>query len=154
VPVVVVPDDWTATEGRVLVGLDDDESSAAALHLAAREAHATGGGLTLLHAWQMPVPTMDGEVAVLASPIEQKAAHRRILDTAGDVLRAAYPDVPIELILVNDNPPSALLIEARRSSLLVIGTHHRGPLTGALLGSVGQDIVAQSRIPICVVPRP
>lgn len=152
VPVVVVPDDWTAGGGRVLVGLDDD-SSAAALEFAAREAEASGVTLTLVHAWQMPVPTMDGAVALLASPIEQKAMHRRILDAAADTLQAAHPDLVIERLLVNDNPPAALLTEARRASLLVIGTHHRGPLTGAILGSVGQDTVAQSRIPVCVVPE-
>ncbi|WP_100814320.1 universal stress protein [Microbacterium lacus] len=154
VPVVVVPDDWAATDGRVLVGVDDDDSSSAAIHFAAREARAAGVGLTLVHAWQMPVPTMDGAVAVLASPIEQKAAHRRILDAAGDAVLAEYPDVAVERMLVHDNPPAALLTEARRSALLVIGTHHRGPLEGALLGSTGQDTVAQSRIPVCVVPRP
>lgn len=153
VPVVVVPDDWTATDGRVLVGLDDDDSSIAALHVAAREAQVAGVPLVLVHAWQMPVPTMDGEVALLASPIEQKAAHRRILDTAADDLLAAYPGLVIERMLVNDNPPAALLTEARRASLLVIGTHHRGPVAGAILGSVGQDTVAQSRIPVCVVPE-
>ncbi len=153
VPVVVVPDDWTAGGGRVLVGLDDDDSSAAALEFAAREAEASGVTLTLVHAWQMPVPTMDGAVALLASPIEQKAMHRRILDAAADTLQAAHPDLVIERLLVNDNPPAALLTEARRASLLVIGTHHRGPLTGAILGSVGQDTVAQSRIPVCVVPE-
>jgi nucleotide-binding universal stress UspA family protein len=152
VPVVVVPDDWTPKEGRVLVGLDDDDSSSAAIHFAAREAQAAGVGLMLVHAWQMPVPTMDGAVAVLASPIEQKAGHRRILDTVGDDLQAAYPGLAIERVLVNDNPPAALLAEARLASLLVIGTHHRGPVTGAILGSVGQDTVAQSRIPVCVVP--
>ena len=152
VPIVVIPDDWSDTEGRILVGVDDDDSSSAAVDFAAREARDAGVGLTLVHAWQMPVPTMDGAVALLASPIEQKATHRRILDAVADTVQAAYPGIAVERILVNDNPSAALLTEARRSSLVVIGTHHRGPLAGAVLGSVGQDTVAQSRTPICVVP--
>ena len=152
VPIVVIPDDWSDTEGRILVGVDDDDSSSAAVDFAAREARDAGVGLTLVHAWQMPVPTMDGAVALLASPIEQKATHRRILDAVADTVLAAYPGIAVERILVNDNPSAALLTEARRSSLVVIGTHHRGPLAGAVLGSVGQDTVAQSRTPVCVVP--
>ena len=152
VPIVVIPDDWSDTEGRILVGVDDDDSSSAAIDFAAREARDAGVGLTLVHAWQMPVPTMDGAVALLASPIEQKATHRRILDAVADTVLAAYPGIAVERILVNDNPSAALLTEARRSSLVVIGTHHRGPLAGAVLGSVGQDTVAQSRTPVCVVP--
>jgi nucleotide-binding universal stress UspA family protein len=152
VPIVVIPDDWSDTEGRILVGVDDDDSSSAAVDFAVREARDAGVGLTLVHAWQMPVPTMDGAVALLASPIEQKAAHRRILDAVADTVQAAYPGIAVERMLVNDNPSAALLTEARRSSLVVIGTHHRGPLAGAVLGSVGQDTVAQSRTPVCVVP--
>ncbi|MET0828850.1 MAG: universal stress protein [Microbacterium sp.] len=47
-----------------------------------------------------------------------------------------------------------MLMEARRSSLMVIGTHHRGLMSGAFLGSVGQDVLVESRIAVCVVPSP
>ena len=66
--------------------------------------------------------------------------------------RAAHPDLVIEQILEQTNPSSALLRAARGASLLVMGTHHRGLVKGALLGSIGQDVLAQSRIPVCVVP--
>lgn len=152
VPVVVVPEDWTGSDGPVLVGVDDDSSSSAAVAFAAAAAARRGVGLTLLHAWLMPQPTMDGAVALLASPTELKAVHRRILDDACEQASALYPDVAVTRVLVRSNPSSALLSEARRSGLLVIGTHHRGVLSGALLGSVGQDTLPESRIPVCVVP--
>jgi nucleotide-binding universal stress UspA family protein len=151
-PVVVVPEDWTGADGPVVVGLDDDDSSSAAVEFAAKEALMTDGRLTVLHAWQMPSPTFDGSVALLASPIEEKAGHRRILDGAVTHLGSGYPALTVDANLVHDNPCSALLAAARRSSLLVIGTHHRGILAGAFLGSVGQDTLVESRIPVCVVP--
>ena len=152
-PVVVVPDDWAASDGPVLVGVDDDHSSDAAVDFATREACATGVGLTLLHAWQLPTPTMDGAVALLASPIEAKADHRRVLDGAREQVLKTQPTLKVDVILARDNPSGALLMEARRSSLLVLGTHHRGLFAGAFLGSVGQDVLVESRIPVCVVPR-
>lgn len=69
VPVVVVPEEWEPADGPVLVGVDDDDSSAAAAEYAAAEAVRLGVGLTVLHAWRMPQPTMDGAVAYFGSPI-------------------------------------------------------------------------------------
>jgi nucleotide-binding universal stress UspA family protein len=151
-PVVVVPDDWEATTGRVVVGLDDDDSSVAAVDFAAREATVSHVPLTLVHTWTMPTPQMEGSVALLASPIEARAGQRRILRDAAARMQEAYPDLVIDQILEQSNPSSALLRTARGASLLVLGTHHRGVMKGALLGSVGRDVLAQCRIPVCVVP--
>ncbi|MET0860536.1 MAG: universal stress protein [Microbacterium sp.] len=152
-PVVVVPDDWEPTTSRVVVGLDDDDSSAAAADFAAREAARSETPLTLVHTWTMPRPQMEGSVALLASPIEARAVQRRILREAAARAQAAHPDLVIEQVLEQSNPASALLRAAQGASLLVLGTHHRGPLTGAVLGSIGQDVLSQCRTPVCVVPR-
>ncbi|CAN5422871.1 universal stress protein [soil metagenome] len=151
-PVAVVPDDWEATTGRVVVGVDDDDSSAEAVDFAAREAAVSGQPLTLVHTWTMPLPRMEGSVALLASPIEARAGQRKILRDAAARAQTGHPDLVIEQILEQSNPASALLRATRGASLLVMGTHHRGLLQGTLLGSIGQDVLAQSRIPVCVVP--
>lgn len=151
-PVVVVPEDWEVTTGRVVVGLDDDNSSIAALDFAARESAISGATLALVHTWTMPSPQMEGSVALLASPIEARAGQRKILRDAALRAQEAHPDVVIEQILEQSNPVSALLRAARGGSLLVLGTHHRGLLKGNLLGSIGQDVLSQCRIPVCIVP--
>ena len=149
----VVPDDWSpAAEGSVVVGVDDDDSSSAAVDFAAAEAASAGAALTMLHAWTMPLPTTDGSVALLASPIQVKGGHRRILEDAHRRVIAAHPDLSVERALINDNPTAALLAASRHASLLVLGTHHRGFIAGAMLGSVGQDALWESRTPICVIP--
>jgi nucleotide-binding universal stress UspA family protein len=152
-PVVVVPDDWDPTTGRVVVGLDDDDSSVSAADFAAREAAISQTPLTLVHTWTMPRPQMEGSVALLASPIEARAVQRRILREAAARAQGAHPDLVIEQILEQSNPASALLRAAHQASLLVLGTHHRGPWTGAVLGSIGQDVLSQCRTPVCVVPH-
>lgn len=151
-PIAVIPDDWSPSEGPVVVGVDDDESSSAAIDFAAREALATGGALEMRHAWRMPDPAMDGSVALLALPAEEKAAHRRILDAAHAQVIADYPTLHVHRVLVQAQPPTDLLAAARHASLLVLGTHHRGVFAGALLGSVAQDTLAASSVPLCIVP--
>jgi nucleotide-binding universal stress UspA family protein len=147
-----VPDDWDAASGRVVVGLDDDDSSVAAVAFAAREAASSRVTLTLVHTWTMPTPQMEGSVALLASPIEARAGQRRVLRDAAAAMQALHPALTIEQILEQGNPSSALLRASRGASLLVLGTHHRGVMKGAVLGSIGRDVLPQCRIPVCVVP--
>jgi len=153
VPVVVVPDDWSPTTGPVLVGLDDDASSSAALEVAASEADAAGVALTLVHAWRMPPPEIEGSIALLASPIHVKAEHRRILREASQGLARTYPGLHIEQVLIQEEPAAALRERSKDASLLVIGTHHLGLFAGALWGSVGHDVLGQASVPVCVVPE-
>lgn len=151
-PVTIVPDDWSPASGPVVVGLDDDASSRGAVAAAAAEAEATETGLMIVHAWQMPVPRVEGSVALLASPIQVKAEHRRILREAIGAVAAAHPGLAVEEVLVRENPAAALLHRAADASLLVIGTHRRGVLARTLLGSVAQSVLPQSSVPVCVVP--
>lgn len=153
VPVVVVPDDWAPAGGQVVVGLDDDDSSSAALETAAREADAAGVALTVVHAWKMPMPQMEGSVALLASPLHVKAEHRTMVRDAVALLAHSHPDLVVEQLLVQGEPTAALLARSAGASLLVVGTHHRGPLEGVLLGSVGQDAIDGTSVPVCIVPN-
>lgn len=151
-PVVVVPDDWEATAGKVVLGVDDDDSSLSAVDFAAREAAAAGVPLLLVHTWRMPGPRMEGSVALLASPIESRAVHRKILREAEERAHASHPELAVEQILEQTDPASALLRAARGSSLVVLGTHHRGLVASAFMGSIGRDVLTQCRVPVCVVP--
>jgi nucleotide-binding universal stress UspA family protein len=151
-PVVVVPDDWEPATGRVVVGVDDDRSSVEAVSFAAREADSAHVPLTLVHTWTMPTPRMEGAVVLLASPIEARAGERRILRDAAVAAQLTNSELVVEQILEQSSPASALLRAAFGASLVVVGTHHRGVIDGALLGSVGRDLLAECRTPVCVVP--
>ena len=153
VPTIVVPLGRRTPEGPVVVGVDDDDSSATAVAVAAREALAAGVGLTLVHAWRSPDPTMDGSLALISSPIAVKAEHRRMLDDIRRRVLSDHPGLMVAVVLEQDNPVAALLRAAARSSLIVVGTHHRGVVAGAFLGSVSQDVLALSQIPVCIAPH-
>jgi nucleotide-binding universal stress UspA family protein len=153
IPVVVVPDNLSPVVGPVVVGIDDDDSSREAMDVAAGEADAGGFTLAVVHAWQMPAPRIEGSVALLASPIQVRAEHRNTLRAAVLGVSLSYPDLDIEQVLIQENASRALLTRAEDASLLVIGSHHRGFLARAFLGSVGQEVLSQSSVPVCVVPN-
>lgn len=151
-PLCLVPDTWSPDEQPVTVGLDDDSSSDEALLFAAREASSRRVPLRVVHGWVMPVPTIDGSVALLASPLQVKEAHRRILREAVRRIAAQHPDLEIEERLVPEDGATALRGVAPESSLVVIGTHRRG-LLSAVAAGVALEIIGHTDCPVCVVPR-
>lgn len=153
VPVVIVPSDWSRAAGPVVVGVDDDDSSEEAVRFASAEAEASGASLTLVHTWSMPDMNTAGASALMASPEHTRSAHAEILDRARMSTLRAHPCLSVHAVLREGDPASVLLDEIDHAALLVVGTHHRGVLEAAVVGSVGREAVAGSRTPVCVVPR-
>ncbi|WP_374975066.1 universal stress protein [Microbacterium trichothecenolyticum] len=153
VPVVMVPAGWADIGDPITVGIADDDSSDVALAFAAREADEVEASIRLVHAWLMPTPAFSGATALVVTPEDVVAGHRATLDAAVDWIAERYPTVSVEGELVRDSRPAALLRFAPRSSMLVIGTNHRGLLAGSLLGSVAEGVLWQAECPVAVVPR-
>jgi nucleotide-binding universal stress UspA family protein len=83
---------------------------------------------------------------------EMAAAHRRTLE---EVIRRAtgeHPTVPVAPELVEDDPVDALLEAAKHASLLVLGSHGRGRLKTALLGSVSARCLRGATCPVVIIP--
>ncbi|MDF2563189.1 MAG: hypothetical protein K0R99_4635 [Microbacterium sp.] len=151
-PVCIVPAGWTEGDDPVTVGIADDGSSDAALDFGIAEAGTTGVGLRLVHSWLMPSPTFDYGTALTVDPEVVIDEHRRVLDAAAQRVLRHRPTLPVTKELIRDSRSAALLRFTSRSSLLLIGTHRRGVLAGALLGSVAQEVLWRADCPVCVVP--
>lgn len=134
---------------RVVVGIDGSDGAAGALRWAAREATAREAVLVPVLAWTYldqpgtepfrPDFTEDDAVAFLAAAVE---------DALGD----SY-DGPIEPTAVTELPAPALLDQAQRAALVVVGHRGTGGFAGLHLGSVSQNVAAHARVPV-VVHRP
>lgn len=153
-PVVIVPDDWTPRDGAVVVGLEDDGSSAAALERAARFAVDAGRELRILHAWMRPDPPSDPVSLYLRVPADLHDEHHAHLAEAARALREAHPGLVIVEELYEGSTSNGLIAVAANAELVVIGSHRRGPLAGFLHGSVGRELLHYCATPLCVVPSP
>lgn len=153
VPVVMVPAGWVDVGEPITVGVATDASSDPALAFAAREAEQTERALRLVHAWLMPTPSFSGSTVLVAAPETVLAEHRAILDAATLWVMERYPTTGLTTELVRDSRSTALLRFAPRSSMLVIGTHRRGIVAGALTGSVAQEVLWRAECPVVVVPE-
>jgi nucleotide-binding universal stress UspA family protein len=135
----------------VVAGVDGSTTSERALSWAAHAAAQRGMPFEIVHAWQMPVL---GELPdpVVLDPIPYERDAREVLDGAVAHIRQLMPVLLVQPRLVRGEAAGALLEAASTASVLVLGSHGRGWIGSALVGSVSQQCVTHVPIPVVVVP--
>lgn len=113
-----------------------------------------------------------GQAALLGVPLRivcgvgRREGIRRLVRDVGRSLGAAhqdpnpaprgwqdrYPDVAVRVEDSPQAPARAVIDAARDATLIVAGSHGRGPRTGWLLGSVSQAILHDAPCPVAIVP--
>ncbi|GAA3398860.1 universal stress protein [Streptomyces roseoviridis] len=131
----------------IVAGVDGSPESLAAADWAAREAGHRGLPLRLVHAWRWePL-----DLPLLQDPTAQQQAARDVLREAESTLADRYPEVGLSAEVIGDTPVAALLGTVRRAELLAVGSRGHGAVTGFLLGSYGQQVIAGSTVPVVAV---
>ena len=149
----------TAPErGAVVVGVDGTPSTGLALDWASDEAALRRLPLHVVLA--ADVPGLAGGSVELTSLWDSwgpaaRAAYVPALEDARDAAVRRHPDLAVLAELVNGSPADALRARAPRSTMVVIGSRHRG-IVRDLLGrrGVGGPLAAGSPCPVVVVREP
>ena len=138
--------------GDVVLGFDGQEGSQAALRTAVSVAKAFNRSLVIVFGYQPAA--IGGELKDLRTAV--RTVGERITSEAAATAQSIDPSVSIVLELVDDRPAEAILRAAEEHDALVtvVGAANRGPLAGALLGSVTYQVVHRSTRPVLVVPSP
>ena len=145
--------------GRIVVGVDGTEESAAALRWALEEADLRNAGIEAVHAWSYaPVATpADAGLVPLAWPDSNEAvdatreaaervAREQVREIAGDDSRVAHSVVP-------GDAADVLIAAAEGAELLVVGNRGRGAFAQALFGSTSARVSDKAHCPVVVVHR-
>ncbi|MGW2565786.1 universal stress protein [Streptomyces sp. NPDC001537] len=131
----------------ITAGVDGTEESIAALHWAAREAVRRGLPLRVVQVWHFqPYEAIDA-----ADPDTQAGWVRDALDEAVRSVTARHPDLDVATDVVAGETVDTLLAAAAESEMLVLGSRGHGPVVGFLLGSVGQQVIAEATRPVVLV---
>lgn len=132
--------------GPVVVGVDSSPASEEALRFAVDAAAARGVPLVVAHAARQRTPSIEPSFA------DQQAEDRRELAELVAGWARKHPDLEITTRVVVDREPArALMGVAPDGQLIVVGSRGRGPVIGGLLGSTGNDLLAQAPCPVVVV---
>jgi len=155
----------------ILAATDFSEPAAAALAEAVEWAEACGGRITVLHviyadkiveqllgvdalerlsrSVNEPTPHNPDAPGQWVAPIREAAQQK--LDEAAAAF--AGRKVSIETATIEGRPSSEIVAYANSSAvdLIVMGTHGRGAVGRALLGSVADNVIRQAACPIMLV---
>jgi nucleotide-binding universal stress UspA family protein len=140
--VAVIPEIGLTTRRGVLVGVDRLGASAPAVIFAAEEAELLGQELSMLHA-----APLQGSGRPSASDVDALL----LSDAAALAAAAASPPSVITRV-ARRSVAEALLDAARSTSLLVLGTSH-GDHTPTVAGPVAHDVLVNINAPV-VIARP
>lgn len=148
VPVGVVPVDWSRADGPVLVAVDADRSSDAAVDFGADQAQWTGSPLHLIHVCPLRV----GAEAVSASPVADLslAEHHEWLTRAAHRAAARHPRLTIQTELHRGDTVDGLLATASNCAVLVIGDH-KNASTDVPIRDVTRALIDESPVPLVIV---
>jgi len=134
---------------RIVVGVDESNTAAEALRWAIREREIRGGSLTAVLAWSYLAQHHVTDGDAFRPEYGQPQAEAALDDI---VERAAPADAAsVERQAVCDLPVPALLEASFDADLLVLGARGLGGFKGLLLGSVSQQCVQHSKVPVAIV---
>ncbi|MGW1208490.1 universal stress protein [Streptomyces sp. NPDC002499] len=131
----------------ITAGVDGTEESLAALAWAAREAVRRGLPLRVVQAWRFqPYEAIDA-----ADQDTQAGWVRDGLAEAVRTVTSRHADLVVSTDVLEGDPVDTLVAVAAEAELLVLGSRGHGPVVGFLLGSVGQQVIAEATRPVVLV---
>jgi nucleotide-binding universal stress UspA family protein len=132
----------------VLVGYDGSRCSERALRWAARQARASGTGLTVCQAWRagFPVPRDEEDALEVA-----RQGGERVAAAGLRLARDLMGSKDVQSILAGGTAAAVLCEHCREADMVVTGARGRGGMAGLLLGSVSEHVAAYADGPVVVV---
>ncbi|MER6349964.1 universal stress protein [Streptomyces sp. NPDC001595] len=130
----------------VTAGVDGSEESHAALAWAAREAVRRGLPLRVVHAWRF-----ESHEAVDGDRDSQARWVAEAVRTAVAEVTGRHTGLDVRTDVVEGDAVDTLVGAAAEAALVVLGSRGHGRVVGFLLGSVGQQVIAEATAPVVLV---
>jgi nucleotide-binding universal stress UspA family protein len=134
----------------IVVGVDGSGVSELAVRQAFALASAFGVGLEVVHAWSSERRHGLAHASKYVDWAAYEEAERAVVSDCLATWAEDYPDVQVTGTTTEGAPADVLIRHASAAQLLVVGSHGRGKVLGALLGSVSQNLVHHAPCPVVV----
>jgi nucleotide-binding universal stress UspA family protein len=150
-----------AMYSKILVGVDESDTSRHALQQAIELARGLSAGLRIVHVVDMSWLPLGPEVAVDTAALSaaRRGVGERIIESARETARQAGFEADAAL-METETPvqrvADAIVKEAARwqADLVVLGTHGRRGFQHLMLGSAAEQMARLSPVPVLLVPSP
>ncbi|WP_437575817.1 universal stress protein [Sorangium sp. So ce887] len=142
----------------LLLAHDFDETSELALDTAIELARKLSAKIVVAHVYSLPVYTFPEGSSLIPSAEDAARLAEAAQRSLDQVLerRRGVADVELSGVLRAGVPDEEIcrLAEEIGADMIVIGTHRRGAIARALLGSVAQRVVRAAKAPVLTVRGP
>lgn len=137
----------------ILVPTDFSDGSTRAFETAVDMALDSGAKLTLFHVNHVPTTVFPDVILPLSPEIQRDLEHsvQLVLDQWCERARAAGVDADTRTAFGGTALEICAAADELGADLIVIGTHGRGGLSHALLGSVAEKVVRKAPCPVLTV---
>ena len=150
-PIVVVrgPEPTSDRALPVVVGIDGTPLSEAAIPFAFAAAAARRVPLVAVHTWldEINDPALAELVDWQTAAVQAEEVLAERIAGWGE----KYPDVPVQRVVARGRAAQALLDQAARAQLVVVGSRGHGEIAGLLLDSVSNALVHGAACPVAIV---
>lgn len=141
---------------RILVGVDDSETSKLALLEASKLAKDQKAKLRILYVADEYLPVAEGVPIDFAKHEAAILEHgQKILDEMLDLAKKEKIDVESHLVLIEPNVsiPDKIVAEAKKwnADLIMLGTHGRTGLSRLIQGSVAEEVSRIAPVPVQII---
>lgn len=146
---------------KILVAVDESETSRHALQQAIELARKLSASVRMVHVLDMSWLPIGPEVAIDTAALSEarRGVGEKIIAAARETAKAAGFEA--EAALIETETPmqqvaQAIAKETARwgADLVVLGTHGRRGFQHLMLGSVAEQTVRQSSVPVLLIPAP
>ncbi|QSE87300.1 universal stress protein (plasmid) [Rhodococcus pseudokoreensis] len=134
----------------VVVGVDGSVSSAAAVIDAFEFARLFNAPVTAVYGWATRHSAGDVTVPLLVDWDALRESESGLLTGWLAEAKQRYPGVAVAEVVEPRNPAHLITGRATDAQLVVVGSHGRGRLAAAVLGSVSQYLLHHSRCPTMI----
>lgn len=140
----------------VVVGIDESDRSDHALAEAFDVARTLHAPLTVVHMWEIGAAVGMGDLGGQGNMDWQllkmlESQQRQRMGELVAPLAAKYPNAHVNKVFQDVSPAKGLTDLSREAQLVVVGSHGRGKLADAILGTVSQSLVHHAECPVLVV---
>lgn len=139
---------------RILLATDFSTQAKAALGYAAELSSRLGVPLLLVAAFQIPIYPLPEGVVVRTSDTIAQLLERTSTDLAATRQTALeLGAVEVETVVVEGNPATEIvrIADERKIDLIIMGSHGRGGISRAILGSVADKVMRTAHCPVMIV---
>ncbi len=134
----------------VVVGVDGTDLSSKAVEHAFEFADLAGAPLVAVHTWKEHSTLTYGEASRFSdwSAFREHRTAMLAENLAG--LSEQYPDVEVTYSVERGKPDVVLLEQSANAQLVVVGSHGRGALASAVVGSTSQGLIHHAKCPVLI----